>query len=120
MLLSSISSSLELRSGFWTAQLAIAALTAHLRVRAGLHYPSDVLVGSLVGAAIGVALPLAHNVAVSLAPEEIVGMGVGVGLGTAVGYLFPKTAAETLAQYPLIVRPSGSGGYLMEVAGTFD
>lgn len=36
----------------------VAGSTALLRVRADVHWPSDVLVGSLVGIAVGVAMPL--------------------------------------------------------------
>ena len=39
---------------------ALGAATAALRVEAGQHFPSDVLVGSAIGIATGVTLPLAH------------------------------------------------------------
>ncbi len=49
------------RLGAWGVQLGLAGATAHLRVRAGKHFPSDVIVGSLVGSTIGVVVPLLHR-----------------------------------------------------------
>ena len=39
----------------------LAGTTAMLRVRAGKHFPSDVLVGGTIGVASGVTVPLAHR-----------------------------------------------------------
>jgi len=40
---------------------ALAGMTASLRVEAGQHFPSDVIVGGLIGASSGVAVPLLHR-----------------------------------------------------------
>ena len=40
---------------------ALPALTGYLRIRAGRHYPSDVLVGYLVGGAVGYLIPTLHK-----------------------------------------------------------
>ncbi|MBX2817404.1 MAG: phosphatase PAP2 family protein [Saprospiraceae bacterium] len=45
----------------WGAAIAIPAMTGYLRVRAGKHYPSDVLVGYAVGALVGLAIPQLHK-----------------------------------------------------------
>ncbi len=45
----------------WGLGLATAATTATLRVVAGKHYPSDVLMGAAIGAASGVVIPLLHR-----------------------------------------------------------
>jgi len=75
----------------WVGTHALAAATAFLRVEAGHHFWSDVLVGAAVGSAVGLAVPYLHkkdnffsrlffgkkdepNVHLS-----IVGVGLGVG-----------------------------------------
>lgn len=45
----------------WGSSLALAGFTAVARVKAGMHYPSDVLVGSVVGAAVGYLVPALHG-----------------------------------------------------------
>jgi membrane-associated phospholipid phosphatase len=49
------------------AVVAVAGTAATMRVLAGKHFPSDVLVGALVGGAIGVGLPWLHRREVVLA-----------------------------------------------------
>lgn len=44
----------------WTAAAVVPAYVAAQRVRAGKHYPSDVLVGLAVGAAVGYIIPQIH------------------------------------------------------------
>lgn len=45
----------------WGSTHTLAALTAYARVKAGRHYPSDVIVGAAVGAAIGYLVPALHR-----------------------------------------------------------
>jgi membrane-associated phospholipid phosphatase len=45
----------------WGSSLSLAALTGYARIRAGMHYPSDVVVGALVGGAIGWLVPTFHR-----------------------------------------------------------
>ncbi len=45
----------------WGTAVALPALTGYLRVRAGKHFPTDVLTGYLIGAAIGVIVPRLHR-----------------------------------------------------------
>lgn len=46
----------------WGAGLSAAALVGILRVLAGKHFPSDVLVGALVGSFLGFVIPRLHEV----------------------------------------------------------
>ena len=46
----------------WGSSLAVAGFTALARVKAGKHFPTDVLVGSAVGAAVGHLVPRLHRV----------------------------------------------------------
>lgn len=41
----------------WGSTLSLATLTAYARVRAGVHFPTDVLLGALVGGGIGYLVP---------------------------------------------------------------
>lgn len=51
----------KLRPYVWGVAAALPALTGYLRIRAGRHYPSDVLAGYLVGGAIGYLIPTLHK-----------------------------------------------------------
>lgn len=45
----------------WGSTLTLATLTAYARVKAGVHYPTDVIVGAIVGGAIGHLIPVMHR-----------------------------------------------------------
>ncbi|MFC1500204.1 phosphatase PAP2 family protein [Candidatus Zixiibacteriota bacterium] len=45
----------------WGSTLTCAVMTAYARVKAGVHYPSDVIAGALVGGAIGHLVPVLHR-----------------------------------------------------------
>lgn len=45
----------------WGAAATIPAITGYLRVRAGKHYPTDVITGYAVGAVIGILVPQIHK-----------------------------------------------------------
>ncbi len=45
----------------WGAAATIPAITGYLRIKAGKHYPSDVIVGYITGAAIGILIPHLHR-----------------------------------------------------------
>lgn len=45
----------------WGSSLTIAALTGYARVKAGKHYPSDVIAGAVVGFALGYLVPTLHR-----------------------------------------------------------
>ena len=45
----------------WGGALAMGITVGALRVRAGKHFPSDVLVGAVIGAAVGIVVPSLHR-----------------------------------------------------------
>jgi membrane-associated phospholipid phosphatase len=45
----------------WGSTLAVAALTGYARIRAGEHYPTDVVAGAAVGCAVGYFVPVLHR-----------------------------------------------------------
>lgn len=59
----------------WTAAAIVPAVTGYLRVRAGKHYPTDVIGGYALGAAVGFLVPHLHrdrgqrNISLSAAPN---------------------------------------------------
>lgn len=50
----------RVRTLAWGSGFAVAAAVANLRVRAGKHFYSDVVIGALVGTVIGYAVPALH------------------------------------------------------------
>lgn len=51
----------KLRPWIWAGSLGAATTVAILRVTAGQHFPTDVIVGAAVGSAIGYVVPLIHR-----------------------------------------------------------
>lgn len=45
-------------TALWVGGLALASVTAYLRIASDAHYATDVIAGSVVGAGVGVAVPL--------------------------------------------------------------
>ena len=45
----------------WGSSLTIATMTGYARVKAGKHYPTDVIAGAVVGFAIGYLIPTLHK-----------------------------------------------------------
>jgi membrane-associated phospholipid phosphatase len=45
----------------WGSSLTVAALTGYARVKAGKHYPTDVIASAVVGFAIGYLIPTLHK-----------------------------------------------------------
>lgn len=73
----------------WSAGLGLAGATANLRVRAGEHFYSDVLIGAVIGAAIGYAVPALHADDKAYVPS-------GDELGLAAGSLLIGLLASQL------------------------
>jgi hypothetical protein len=59
----------------------LTAFVSYERVRSGMHFPSDVMAGSLAGAAVGVLVPHLHR-HVQEAPPVWVGVAPGQGGGS--------------------------------------
>ena len=61
----------------WGSSMTIAAMTGYARVKAGKHYPTDVIAGAIVGFAIGYLIPTLHKkkkndrVSLILSPNRI-------------------------------------------------
>ena len=47
--------------GIWTFAASVPAVTGYLRVRAGKHFPTDVITGFVAGGLVGVLLPHFHR-----------------------------------------------------------
>lgn len=77
------------RALVWFAELGLAAATADLRTRAGMHFYSDVLVGAVMGSAVGVAVPLLHGARPRLSRLEWLAIVLGPLAGVALGEILP-------------------------------
>ena len=51
----------KLKPYVWGLAATLPAVTGYFRVKAGKHYPSDVITGYLVGGAIGYLVPTLHK-----------------------------------------------------------
>jgi membrane-associated phospholipid phosphatase len=98
----------------WMINLTLASATANMRIRAGKHFYSDVLVGALVGSAIGFGVPALHAGEAGLytpSALEVGAMAGGLVLGTAVSQLIPlggDSEAPTLGLAPAMIE-GGTG-----------
>lgn len=92
------------RAAVWFGGATIAGATAVLRVRAGRHYPSDVLIGAVIGAA-GIAVPAAILGDVDLRPSEYAAMAGGLVVGAGLSAVFPFPGDVVT---PLVL-PGGAG-----------
>jgi membrane-associated phospholipid phosphatase len=111
------------RAALWGMELAMASATANLRVRAGKHFWSDVVLGALVGAGIGVTVPRLHldqPNRYSPTGTEYLAMGGGVAAGTLIAWVMPMSddirvglGAKSLDVVPIALP----GGAAMTVAG---
>ena len=63
----------------WAGAVTAPALTAYLRVKAGRHFPTDVIVGYGVGAIIGYLIPEFHKVTRD-SNIDVIGSNGGLGI----------------------------------------
>lgn len=73
----------------WFSQLAFASAAANLRVRAGKHYYSDVVVGALIGTGMGALVPALHGGHYAPEPSEYLAAGGGLLLGVGISQFVP-------------------------------
>lgn len=64
----------KLKPYVWGLSIGLPALTGYLRIRAGQHYPSDIVAGYALGAAVGWLVPTLHK-------KPIGGKGVTISAG---------------------------------------
>jgi membrane-associated phospholipid phosphatase len=83
-------SDLNARAAVWGVGLALAAATADLRTRAGMHFYSDVLVGATIGTGLGVLIPYLHGgPKLRLSKREWAAIALGTLAGVALGEFMP-------------------------------
>jgi membrane-associated phospholipid phosphatase len=109
----------------WGTELTLASAVAGLRVRAGKHYFSDVIVGGLVGAGLGIGVPVLHGAVYVPEPAEFAVAGGGLALGAALAALLPlsteRSVFDSLANGSLTLAPFSpvAGARGLSVVGTF-
>jgi membrane-associated phospholipid phosphatase len=79
------------RAAAWATGFAVATATSNLRVRAGLHFYSDVILGGLVGTAVGYAVPALHaqGKPYAISRQDLAMAGVGIVAGAAISEALP-------------------------------
>lgn len=94
-----------LRAAAWASGFAIAAATSNLRVRAGRHFYSDVILGALIGSAVGYAVPALHAQGKPYAPtrNDIAMAGVGLFGGAVISELIPLGDPARAATPPVVM-----------------
>jgi hypothetical protein len=96
------------RAIVWGTTTMLATTTANLRVRAGRHFYSDVVVGALVGGAIGTLVPAIHSGEVYVpSGRECAAIGGGLALGVLTSELLP-VGGPPVHLAPIVVH--GGGG----------
>lgn len=63
----------------WAASLSLAGFVGALRIAAGKHYPTDVVVGALAGMGISLAVIKIHKKSVRFGPVSLAGLWAGPG-----------------------------------------
>lgn len=101
----------EIKAVVWLLEMTLASTTAQLRVRAGKHFYSDVLIGAVVGSAVGFLVPALHAGEGGLyAPSGIEWMALagGVVLGGATAHFLPLASdiRVPLVQGPVRLVPT--------------
>lgn len=65
-----------IKAGLWVFAASVPAANGYLRVLAGKHFPTDVIVGYIAGAATGVLIPELHRTKKSKAQKANLNMGI--------------------------------------------
>lgn len=95
------------RAAIWGSGATVAAATSVLRVRAGKHYYSDVLVGAALGVGVGFLVPRLHHDGISLSGAEVGAIAGGLVLGTAISALLPMPGDLSITLQPTVVEHGG-------------
>ncbi len=62
--------------GLWTFAASVPAINGYLRVKAGKHFPTDVITGYVIGAASGIIIPQLHRTKKSKDLKEKLDIGL--------------------------------------------
>ena len=94
------STSVRIRALAWGGGFAAGTAVANLRVRAGKHFYSDVVIGALVGIAIGYAVPALHADEQPYVPSsgDLAAAAVGILAGGVLSELVPLERAGSLGE----------------------
>jgi membrane-associated phospholipid phosphatase len=92
------------RAFAWAGGFAAAAATSNLRVRAGRHFYSDVILGGIIGTAIGYAVPALHAQGKPYTPSrnDVAAAGAGLFAGAVISELIPLHDSAH-AEHPPVV-----------------
>lgn len=79
------------RAAAWATGFAVATATSNLRVRAGRHFYSDVILGGLVGSAVGYAVPALHaqGKPYAVSRHDVAMAGAGMIAGAVISEALP-------------------------------
>lgn len=93
------------RAAAWATGFAVATATSNLRVRAGLHFYSDVILGGLIGSAVGYAVPALHaqGKPYAVSRNDLAMAGVGVIAGAVISDLLPLRGAGPTDHPPAVM-----------------
>jgi hypothetical protein len=115
-LYSQLASDRASRAAVWGFELGLAAATSRMRTRAGKHFYSDVIVGTIVGAGVGFLIPRLHGgPAYSPSAVEWVVIAAAPLAGIGIGQLIPAkpTTLEPLTPVALPFITPGGGGLMI-------
>lgn len=116
------------KATMWGLEMTLAAMTANLRVLAGKHFYSDVIVGGAVGVIVGFAIPALHASDRGIYSPSGLELGMAAGgivVGTTLAQVLPwkRNIVLTLDTTPVaravlvpVALPSGGG---IGLAGAF-
>lgn len=104
-LLSASNASPYARAAAWATGFAVATATSNLRVRAGLHFYSDVILGGLIGSAIGYAVPALHaqGKPYAVTRSDLAMAGVGMVAGAVISEALPLGTARPIDHPPAVM-----------------
>jgi len=93
------------RAAAWATGFALATATSNLRVRAGLHFYSDVVIGALIGSAVGYAVPALHarGTPYVVSSGDAAMAGVGILAGAVISEALPLGTAAPAAHPPAVM-----------------
>lgn len=72
------------KSLVWATSLSLAGFVGALRIAAGKHYPTDVVVGALAGTGISLAVIKIHKKTVQIGPISLAGIWAAPGSASAI------------------------------------